>query len=91
MALRPGDRILVQFEDDKDELWHERLLASYVTGPEWVVVTPDDEVEIRDPREVEVRFLGPKRRLPRGIRAEEAYMVLFPQPAQRQLARQRDR
>ena len=78
MALRPGDRVLVQFKDDADGLWHERLLASCVVGPEWVVVTPDDEVQVQDLRQVEVRFLGPRRRLPRGIRANEAYLVYFP-------------
>ena len=78
MALRPGDRIIIQFADDEDELWHERLLASCVSGTEWVVVTPDDEVEIQDLSEVEVRFLVAKRRLPRGIRAKNAYMVYFP-------------
>ena len=78
MALRPGERVLVQFPDDQDELWHELLLLACVVGLEWVVVTPDDEVEVQDLREVEVRFLGPNRRLPRGVKAEEAYMVYFP-------------
>ena len=78
MALRPGERILVQFPDDQDELWHERLLLACVVGPEWVVVTPDDDVQIQDLREVEVRFLGPNRRLPRGVKGENAYMVYFP-------------
>lgn len=78
MALRPGELVLVQFPDDLDELWHERLLLAYVVGPEWVVVTLDDEVEVQDFRGVEVRFLGPNRRLPCGVKAEEAYMVYYP-------------
>ena len=76
-----GDSVIVQYAGDaQPELWHERLLLAPVgvAGMRWIAVTPDGEMQVLDLDEVSAfRALLANRRLPRGIREADCYLIYF--------------
>ncbi|CAK0837412.1 unnamed protein product [Prorocentrum cordatum] len=58
MALRPGDVVLVRYDDD---LWHERLILFHIQGHEYVVCSPDydifvEQLDAQNPDLTGIRF-----------------------------------
>ena len=49
-SLRPGMSVGVKFDDDSEDLWHERLLLwpCSANGSQWYVVTPDSDKYVED-------------------------------------------
>eukprot|EP00973_Karenia_brevis_P053901 7487213-Karenia_brevis.AAC.1 len=72
MALKQGQRILLPFEGEA--LWHERLLLSHISKGKWIVMTPDEEVQIQDLSDIgRFRLVKPDGSLPLGIRRGHSY------------------
>ena len=43
-----GKYIFVQYDIPGEDLWHQRLALSHVTGGEWVILTPDGDLYSED-------------------------------------------
>ena len=75
--LRPGQRVLVFYDPDPNELlWHERLLCAHVRGHHWIVATPDRDIYLEDLEEgIEGMVpLGPMGGLPAGWSRGPTYL-----------------
>ncbi|CAK0893356.1 unnamed protein product [Prorocentrum cordatum] len=72
-TLPPGAFAFVQYDDPADNwLWHERLIMGWISGAEYVVMTPDGDVFIEQldsaSRDLSgVRFSPVTRGLPAGL------------------------
>jgi hypothetical protein len=44
----PGSLVLVNYNNPRDRLYHERLLLAWIVGNSWVVATPDFDVYVED-------------------------------------------
>eukprot|EP00973_Karenia_brevis_P083670 11608623-Karenia_brevis.AAC.1 len=70
--MKPGQRLLLSF--DGEELWHERLVLAAVGRGMYVVMTPDEEIQIADLSDVSYyRLVKPNGELPLGIRRGQSY------------------
>ena len=76
-----GESVICQYaDDDQPELWQERLLLAPVglSGLHWIAMTPDGDMEFLDLETVSAfRPLLAQRRLPRGVREQDAYLIYF--------------
>ena len=71
-----GRYVLVQYPDDEEPLWHERLVLARVAGRRWVTSSPDLDVGAEDlstPPLSAIRIEGRNRELPIGTDNEELY------------------
>ena len=76
MSLVSGRSVLVQFpDDDQPELWQERVLLVKVQKRVWAVASPDAEVDVLDLDDYVTKNMPLDRRMPRGIREGDCYLV----------------